>query len=257
MEWTVQAHPDNGLVYLIGTDVTERTHVEEELRDSEERGRALFDNAAQAIISVDARGRIRTMNPMAEKLFGYEHQEISGHSLDVLMPDAMRAAHRRHVEGFFEEPHTRPMGLGLDLDGRRKDGSEFPVEISLSHIETKEGSIAVAFVNDITEMQKAISKRRYDVLEARDGDDACRVAAEHGGPIDVVVTDVVMPRMNGPAVVKEVRQGRPDVKVVYMSGHADDTLVHHGVIEEGLAFLEKPFTRAELTKRVRDVLDEH
>ncbi len=61
--------------------------------------------------------------------------------------------------------------------------------------------------------------------------------------------------MNGPAMVKEVREGRPDVKVLYMPGHADDALVHHGVIEEGLAFLEKPFTRAELTKQVREVLD--
>ena len=69
--------------------MTDRTHVEEELRDSEERGRALFDNAAQAIISVDARGRIRRMNPMAERLFGYEAQEISGRALDVLMPDAL------------------------------------------------------------------------------------------------------------------------------------------------------------------------
>jgi len=96
---------------------------------------------------------------MAETLFGYEHDELLGKSIETLLPDSFRAARERHRTGYFEEPRTRPMGHGLDLEGRRKDGAVFPIEISLSHIETNEGTIAVAFINDITERKNALSEK--------------------------------------------------------------------------------------------------
>lgn len=89
----------------------------------------------------------------------------------------------------------------------------------------------------------------------RDGEEALRVAAEHEAQIGLVLTDVVMPRMNGLEVLKRLTERFPSTKGVLMSGHADDALVHHGVIDEGLPFIEKPFTRHELSRRIREVMD--
>ena len=89
----------------------------------------------------------------------------------------------------------------------------------------------------------------------RDGEEALRGAAEHEAPIGLVLTDVVIPRMNGPEVLKRLIERFPSIKGVLMSGHADDALVHHGVIDEGPPFIEKPFTRHELSRRIREVMD--
>lgn len=541
--WRLQVHPETGARYLIGTESDAQTRIAQELYDSEQTVRALFDNAAQGIISVDPRGHIRSVNPMAEELFGYAREELLGKNVDMLLPESMRNVHARHRSDYFAHPRTRPMGQGLDLQGRRKDGSEFPVEISLSHIETNEGGIAVAFINDITERKSALKEKEklehrlehatkmeavgrlaggiahdfnnlltalsgfseivldelpedhplyegalethktcqrsaslvrrllavsrrqilqpqlldlnhkiaeiekmlrgllgedielrvrlgkrlgivradesqieqvilnlvvnardampqggrltvetevvdiddafvehhvgirpgphvlitvsdtgegmdeetlehifepffttkgkgkgtglglatvygivqqsngniwvysepgrgttfkiylpqvdrrghgprddptsgdgrrgsetilvvedentvrlvtvsnlrkagYNVLEARDGEEALQIASAYREPIALVLTDVVMPRMNGPEVLRKLSERFPEIRGIYMSGHADDALAHHGVIEEGLAFLEKPFTREELTKRVREILDQ-
>jgi len=101
----------------------------------------------------------------------------------------------------------------------------------------------------------SLRKSGYRVLEARDGEEALRVAWAHEGPIHLVLTDVLMPGIHGPELVRRLEKSRPAIRALYMSGHADDALLHHGILEGGLSFLEKPFTRKELTKKVRDVLD--
>jgi CheY-like chemotaxis protein len=100
-----------------------------------------------------------------------------------------------------------------------------------------------------------LRKAGYHVLEARNAEEALQVLTAHGRPIDLVLTDVLMPGIHGPELVKRIKERQPEIKTLYMSGHADDALLHHGVLEGGLAFLEKPFTRDELTSRVREVLD--
>jgi CheY-like chemotaxis protein len=101
----------------------------------------------------------------------------------------------------------------------------------------------------------SLRKAGYHVLEAADGDEALRVASEHEGPIHLVLTDVLMPGIHGPALVSRLVESRPGIRALYMSGHADDALLHHGILEGGVTFLEKPFTRRDLTKKVREVLD--
>jgi PAS domain S-box-containing protein len=523
-------------------DVTARRSMEEALRESEQTAHAFFENAAQGIVSIDIAGRILSINTMAAKLFGYEKEELAGKPIESLLPESLAGTHRTHRNGYFEQPHSRPMGLGVDLAARRKDGSTFPVEVSLSHISTKSGPVAVAFVNDITERKRAehererlerglehatkmeavgrlaggiahdfnnlltalsgfaeivldelpethplyegaretfktcqrstslvrrllaLSRRQvlqpevldlnakvsevekmlksvlgedieltarldpelgfakldhsqieqvilnlvvnardampgggaitistanvdidaahsdrlvalkpgpyvlmsvsdtghgmsketlehifepffttkekgkgtglglasvygivnqsdgyiwaysepgqgatfeiylprvdrggsregatapparerkgsetvlvvedentvrlvaagnlrragYLVLAAADADEALRIAAAHPDPIHLILTDVLMPRMNGPALVTRIKQTRPAIRTLFMSGHADDALLHHGVVEEGAYFLEKPFTRDQLTRRVREALD--
>src|SRR3712207_328043 len=124
---------------------------QEALQTSEETVRALFENASQGIITVDSAGTIAQVNAMAAELFGYSRDEMIGSPIEILLPGQLHRAHTSHRRAYFAEPRTRTMGLGLDLAGRRKDGTEFPVEISLSHVATRSGVFAVAFVSDITE----------------------------------------------------------------------------------------------------------
>jgi PAS domain S-box-containing protein len=104
---------------------------------------------------VDRTGRIRWANGRAEQMFGYEPGELANQALESLVPERLRATHVRHRSGFFAEPRVRPMGLGLDLMARRKDGHDFPVEISLSSVETAEGLLALSFITDITPRKNA------------------------------------------------------------------------------------------------------
>jgi two-component system cell cycle sensor histidine kinase/response regulator CckA len=95
----------------------------------------------------------------------------------------------------------------------------------------------------------------YQVLDAIDGDDAVRVAAGHGEPIHLLITDVVMPGTGGRAVAEQLTKQYPRMRVIYVSGYTDDAVIRHGVLREGVNFIQKPFTPAALAQKVRDVLD--
>jgi two-component system, cell cycle sensor histidine kinase and response regulator CckA len=103
--------------------------------------------------------------------------------------------------------------------------------------------------------RKVLETQGYAVLAAADGPEALRVAEHHPGTIHILVTDVVMPGMSGREVGRRLAAGRPEMKVLYLSGYADDSIVQHGVLEPGLAFLQKPFAPETLARRVREVLD--
>ncbi len=146
-------------------DLTEIRAAEAELKEREGTIRALLDSAAQAIIAVDREGRIVLVNRMAGNMFGHAPHELVGQPLALLLPDEVKGRHSRHLEHYFAEPRIRPMGLGLDLRGVCRDGKTFPVEVSLSHIETRQGPMAIAFVNDVTERRRA--EREIRQLNAR------------------------------------------------------------------------------------------
>lgn len=136
-------------ILIFTEDVTQRKHTEELLRESEATTRALLDTASQAIIAVDSAGVIAEANQMAGEMFGYPLWELMNQPHDILLPERFRDVHEAHRADFYAHPRPRPMGTGLILVGRRKDGSEFPIEVSLSHILTRRGPLAVSFVSDI------------------------------------------------------------------------------------------------------------
>jgi PAS domain S-box-containing protein len=130
--------------------------------ESEAGFKALFEYATVGILVISSRGRIELANPCIEKLFGYKKAELIGQPIEILIPEAFREKHIHHREGYFNRPKARPMGYGLSLFARKKDGFEFPVEISLGHYQLDNEQLAVAFVTDITE-----SKRSQEELEAK------------------------------------------------------------------------------------------
>lgn len=141
-------------------DVTGRTITEDAQRKSERLFRGLLESAPDGMVIVDFSGLIQVVNAQTERLFGYTRMELRGQSIEMLLPERFRAAHARHRFGYFGRPQVRPMGANLDLYGRRKDGTEFPVDISLSPMESDGSQLVIAAVRDITDRKEA--KRKLD-----------------------------------------------------------------------------------------------
>ena len=132
-------------------EITESSGAEHELHFSVMQYGKLLESLPDAIVMVSREGKIVEINTQLVELFGYAREDLLGKHLEVLMPDRFRARHRNNVSNFVTNPRRRPMGTGLELFGLKKDGTEFPVDISLSYLTTDGGILAMAAVRDITE----------------------------------------------------------------------------------------------------------
>jgi PAS domain S-box-containing protein len=137
-------------------DELERSHAE--LRSREAELRSYLEGAAQAIVAVSNEGLIVLVNRKTEEMFGYDREELLGQELGTLLPERIREIHQKHRAHFFVEPRVRSMGVGMELAGRRKDGTEFPVEIGLSFVGTEQGGMALGMITDITERKRTMDE---------------------------------------------------------------------------------------------------
>ena len=119
----------------------------------------LLEAAPDAVVCVDRNGRIELVNAQAERLFGYSRDELASQLVEILVPDAIKAAHPARRAGYVADPQPRPMGAGIELAGRRRDGSTFPAEISLSAIGTGDGILVMAAIRDISERLELQAER--------------------------------------------------------------------------------------------------
>jgi PAS domain S-box-containing protein len=154
------------------------------------RARGYFESSVEGIISADSNGMIRQLNPRGQELFGYHEMELVGQPIEVLIPNRFRDRHEAHRSAFFAAPKSRMMGRGMEIAGRRKDGTEFPAEISLNVVHTHRGKLVIAFVTDISE-RRAMEReaRRNETVDALAAV-AAGIAHELNNPLAVMASRI-------------------------------------------------------------------
>jgi PAS domain S-box-containing protein len=183
--------------------------------DEEGRFRDLLESAPDAMVIVDRAGRIQLVNSQTESLFGYKREDLLGQPVEILIPSRFHANHPSYRIDYFAQPRVRPMGMGLDLFGRRRDGTEFPVEISLSPLKTANGTLVSSSIRDITQRkssERALQEKNVELNRAILAKDFFLASMSHElrTPLNAILgfTGTLLMRLPGPLSDEQERQLR-------------------------------------------------
>ena len=238
LEVTISASPISGDgAGIVGVSLLMREGSRD--RSPDEKFRAMLESAPDAIVIVGTDGRIVLVNRQTEVVFGYDSEELLGEPIERLIPEEFRPRHGQHRARFFMKPNMRPMGVGLELYGKRKDGARFPVEISLSPIATEEGLVVSAAIRDISERKKAEEQsrhieqmqiRRRQALELNDeivqGLTVAKMAHQLGRPAETEE-----------AITKTLKAAQMIISQMLMEEKGDQPLGEGGLVRERPAHL--------------------
>ena len=204
----------------LNTDITERKNFENALvqknaalERANRRFQASIESSPDGVLITNAAGEIVLINSQVESMFGYRREELLHQSIEVLLPERFRSTHAGHQVGYFASPRIRPMGSGMELYGRRRDGTEFPVEISLSPVNSEEGPLVISSVRDATEgkqLELSLQEKNVELSKAIRAKDVFLATLSHElrTPLNAIIgyTGTLLMRLPGPLTAEQERQ---------------------------------------------------
>lgn len=218
----------------------------------------LLDSATDAMIIIDREGRIVLANPPVERLFGYPCQELIGKSMEILLPERFRQTHLSQRGNYFAQPHARGMGVGMELLGLRQDGSEFPVDVSLSPLKTEQGLLVMATIHDITRRKQAEEQRDRLLRELESANEELKnfgyvVSHDLKAPLRAIGS--LADWLSTDYADKFDDEGKEHMRLLISRVHRMDGLIDGILQYSRVGRVKETIAAVELNRLVREVID--